>query len=226
MLNRLAKFKNAKIEMTQKVQIFWDKQAKRYDQAEKQFAAVYSGIIAKTCKYLNPDDNVLDYGCATGGKTIELAQRVQHIHGLDISSEMINEAIKKKSGLKIANISFSQGTIFDSNLEKNSFDAIIAYGIIHLLEDNQKVIQRINQLLKQGGLFISTTACMKDKMSIKTRIEVSMYIFLKRLGIFPLHLNMFKTSDVKKIIEDQKFQILETEKITEGIPTIFIVARK
>jgi len=212
--------------MTQEMQKFWDKQAKRYDQAEKQFATVYSDIIAKTSKYLNLNDNVLDYGCATGSKTIELAQKVRHIHGLDISTNMINEASKKKSELKISNISFSQGTIFDSNLEKNSFDTIIAYGIIHLLEENQKVIQRIHELLKQGGLFISTTACMKDKMAIKTRIEVTLFIFMKRLGIFPLHLNMFKSSDVEKIIMDQNFIIIETEKIKDGIPAIFIIARK
>ena len=209
--------------MTQEIQKFWDKQAKRYDQAEKQFATVYSNIIDKTCKYLNLNDNVLDYGCATGNKTIELAKKVKHIHGLDISSEMINEANKKKREL---NISFSQGTIFDSNLEKNSYDTIIAYGIIHLLKENQKVIQRIHELLKHGGFFISTTACMKDKMDIKTRIEVTLFIFMKRLGIFPLHLNMFKSSDVNKIIEEQNFQIIETEKIIDGIPAIFIVARK
>ncbi len=212
--------------MTQEIQKFWDKQAKRYDQAEKQFATVYSYIISKTSKYLNLNDNVLDYGCATGSKSLELAAKVQHIHGLDISTEMINEAIRKKSELKISNISFSQGTIFDSNLEKNSFDTIIAYGIIHLLEENQKVIQRIHELLKQGGLFISTTACMKDKMAIKTRIEVTLFIFMKRLGIFPLHLNMFKSSDIEKIIMDQNFIIIETEKIKDGIPAIFIIARK
>jgi len=212
--------------MTQEIQKFWDKQAKRYDQAEKQFAIVYSNIIDKTCKYLNLNDNVLDYGCATGNKTIELAKKVKHIHGLDISSEMINEANKKKRELNISNISFFQGTIFDSNLEKNTYDTIIAYGIIHLLEENQKVIQRIHELLKQGGFFISTTACMKDKMDIKTRIKVTSFIFMKRLGIFPLHLSMFKSSDVNKIIEEQSFQIIETEKIIDGIPAIFIVARK
>ena len=212
--------------MTTKTQKFWDKQAKRYDEAEKQFATVYSDIIAKTCEYLNLKDFVLDYGCATGSKAIELAQKVQQIHGLDISSEMINEAIKKKNKLKIPNITFSQGTIFDADLKINSFDTIIAYGIIHLLENNQKVIQRIHDLLKQGGLFISTTACMKDKMSIKKRIEVTMYILMKRLGVFPLHLNMFKSSDVKKIIEDQNFQIIEAENIIDGIPSVFIIAKK
>jgi ubiquinone/menaquinone biosynthesis C-methylase UbiE len=212
--------------MTQEIQKFWDKQAKRYDLAERQFEHVYKDIIFKTGKYLSSTDNALDYGCATGTKTIELANKVQHIHGLDISTEMIKEAIKKKDESKVSNISFSQGTIFNTNLEKTSFDKIIAYGIIHLLEDNQKVIQRIYELLKPGGLFISTTACMKDKMSCKKRIEVATYLFMKRLGISPLHINMFKSSDVEKLFVDQNFQIVEVEKIIHGIPAIFIVARK
>jgi ubiquinone/menaquinone biosynthesis C-methylase UbiE len=215
-----------KLEMSQKIQKFWDKQAKRYDHGERQFASVYKDIIAKTCKYLLINDNALDYGCATGTKTIELAHKVQHIHGLDISTEMINIAIKKKDESELSNISFSQGTIFSSNLEKTSFDKIVAYGIIQLLENNEKVIQRIHELLKPGGLFISTTACMKDKMAIKTRIKVTTYLFMKKLGIFPLHLNMFTAADVEKLIKDKNFQIVEAEKITYGIPALFIVARK
>ena len=212
--------------MTRKIQKFWDKRAKRYDLAERQFEHVYKGIIVKTGKYLSSADNALDYGCATGTKTIELANIVQHIHGLDISTEMIKEAIKKKDESGVSNISFSQGTIFNTNLEKASFDIITAYGIIHLLEDKEVVIQRIHELLKPGGLFISTTACMKDKMALQTRIEVTTYIFMKRLGISPLRLNMSKSSDVEKLFVDQNFKIVEVEQIIQGIPAIFIVARK
>lgn len=212
--------------MTQKTQKFWDKQAKRYDDGERQFEHVYKDIIAKTSKYLDLNDTVLDFGCATGTKTIALAAKVKHIHGLDISAGMINEAIKKKDGSKISNVSFSHGTIFNTDLEKASFDKIIAYAIIHLLEDHEKAIGRIHELLKPGGFFISTTACMKDNMAIKKRLEVTSYLFMKRLGVFPLHLTMFKSADVEKLIKDQHFQIVEAEKIVHGIPAVFVVARK
>jgi len=212
--------------MTQQVQKFWDKQARRYARAERKFAPVYKDIIVKTSKYLSYSDNVLDYGCAIGTKTIELAGKVQHILGLDISSGMISEAIRKKDELKISNITFSQGTIFKTDLEKNSFDRIIAYGIIHLLPDKEKVIQRLYELLSPGGLLISTVPCMKDKMAVKTRIEVSVCLVMKRLGVFPLHLNLFTAADVEKLLSDQGFQIIESEKMVDGIPAIFIVARK
>jgi ubiquinone/menaquinone biosynthesis C-methylase UbiE len=212
--------------MTNKAQKFWDKQAKRYDAAELKFDHVYREMVSRTRKYLNANDNVLDFGCATGTKTIELSDKVRHIHGLDISAGMIREAMKKKDALKIPNISFSSGTIYGADLEKASFDKIIAYGILHLLEDKDTVVQRIHELLKPGGLFISTTACMRDKMPIKKRLEVTTYVLMNRLGLSPLYLNLFTTGDVEELMEVRKFQIIEKEKIVEGIPAVFIVARK
>jgi len=213
--------------MMNKAQIFWDKQAKRFDDSQKQFEPASQELIARTKEYLNANDNVLDYGCATGTKTIELADRVKHIHGLDFSAEMISEATKKKDKVNVTNVSFSQGTIFNDDLEKASFDKIIAYSIIHLLEDSEKVIQRIHELLKPGGLLISETACFKDKMDFKTRLEFTTYRFMKRLGIFPLHLNMFKISDVEQLINRQNFNVVKAEIFFfNGMTISFIVAEK
>ena len=213
--------------MMNKAQIFWDKQAKRFDNSQKQFEPASKELIARTKEYLNANDNVLDFGCATGTKTLELADGIKHIHGLDFSAEMISEATNKKNKVNVTNVSFSQGTIFNNDLEKASFEKIIAYSIIHLLEDSEKVIQRIYELLKPGGLFISETACFRDKMDFKTRLEFTVYFIMKRLGIFPLHLNMFKTSDVEQLINRQNFRIVKAEKLFfNGMTISFIVAEK
>jgi ubiquinone/menaquinone biosynthesis C-methylase UbiE len=210
-----------------KAQKFWDKQAKRFEDRQLQFELSSQEIIARTKEYLNPNDNVLDFGCATGTKTFELSNVVKQIHGLDFSAEMISEATNKKNKVNITNVSFSQGTIFNDDLEKASFDKIIAYSIIHLLEDSEKVIQRINELLKRGGLFISETACFNDKMNFKTRLKFTTYRFMKRLGIFPLHLNMFTTSDVEQLINRQNFNIIKAEILfLNGMTISFIVAEK
>ena len=212
--------------MTDKIQKFWDKQAGRYDSAEVQFDNVYKDVIATTRKYLKIDHNVLDFGCATGTKTIRLAGGIKHIHGLDISAEMINEAIKKRDKANIHNISFSRGTIYNEEFENASFDAIIAFGIIHLLEDKEEAIRRIYGLLKPGGYFISTTACFKDKMEFRNKIEFKIFLISKRLGIMPLHLNIFSTNDVKELMGKHNFQIIEAETIFSGMTSVFIVARK
>jgi len=168
----------------------------------------------------------MDFGCATGTKTLELAESTKQIHGIDISDEMIKEATKKKNELKIMNASFTQGTIFKNDFEKASFDKIISFGVIHLLDDKEMVIQRIHELLKPEGLFISTTACLKNKMEFKNRLEFSAFRFIKRLGVFPLHLNMLKTSDVENLLVNSEFQTIKAETIFHGITISFIIARK
>ena len=212
--------------MINKIQNFWNKQAKKYDHSERQFESVFKEVVSKTKEYLNTSDEVMDFGCATGTKTLELADLTKHIHGIDISDEMIKKAMKKKNELKIMNASFSQGSIFKNDLKKTSFDKIISYGVIHLLDDKEKVIQRIHELLKPEGLFISTTACLKDKMAFKNRLEFNAFLLIKKLGIFPLHLNMFKPENVEEIITNQGFQIVKSETIFHGITISFIIAKK
>lgn len=209
-----------------KVQKFWDKQAKRYDYSERQFESVFKDVIAETKTYLDKNDQVLDFGCATGSKTLELVDAVDHVHGIDLSTAMINEAIKKKNKSAVKNASFSQGTIFSDDLEEASFDKIVSYGVIHLLDDSEKVVQRIHELLKPGGLFISTTACLQDKMALKNRLEFSAYLVIKKLGVFPLHLNLFKPADVEEMVKRHNFDLLKADTLFHGITISFIVGRK
>lgn len=208
-----------------KTQNFWDKQAKNYDKSEEQFEPAFKIILKKTKKYLKQNDVLLDFGCATGSKTVQLAPHVKEVIGQDISPKMIQEAKKKADELKIKNANFTSGTIFDKKLSIEKFDVIVSYGVLHLLDNNATVMKRINELLKPGGYFISTTACLKEKMSLRSKIEFSFYMFIKKIGLFPLHLNMYKYSDVIDIVS-HNLKIVESEKIFHDIHMSFIVAQK
>ena len=138
---------------------------------------------------------------------------------------MIDEAKNKAKELKIENADFLSGTIFDNTPSKESCDVIVSFGVIHLLKDNDKVMKRINELLKPEGFFISTTACLKEKMSVKSKIVFSLYMFVKKIGLLPLHLNMYKYSDVIDIVS-KEFKIVKSENMFHGIHICFIVAKK
>jgi 2-polyprenyl-3-methyl-5-hydroxy-6-metoxy-1,4-benzoquinol methylase len=55
---------------------------------------------------------------------------VKKVHGIDISSKMIEIAKRKTIERKTPNLDFAQGTIFDERLEKGSFDVILAFNSI------------------------------------------------------------------------------------------------
>jgi len=73
---------------------FWDRTSKNYDKRAKDKA--YEKTLEITKKHLKSSDIVLDYACATGLYSNELAGNVKEIHGIDISSKMIETAKKKQ----------------------------------------------------------------------------------------------------------------------------------
>jgi ubiquinone/menaquinone biosynthesis C-methylase UbiE len=212
--------------METKAAQFWDKQASRYDTADEQFESVYRDIFARTRKYLAADDRLLDFGCATGSKTLELARSVQHVHVLDLSPRMIREALKKSGERQAANVTFSSGTIHSEALKEASYDKVIAYSVIHLLDDSEAAIQRIHQLLRPGGLFLSVTPCLRDRMTWAKRLQFSLVFLMQRLGLFPLHLNKWRMKDLEELVEKQGFQVVASELIFHDMTICFLVARR
>jgi len=209
-----------------KAKSFWDKQANKYDNIEKQFDPFYKEIISTTESYFDANDVVLDFGCATGTKALTFAKSVKQIYGLDISPQMIQIAAEKANEMNIKNAEFASGTIFDQNFSAIKFDKITAFSIIHLLDNIEDVINKIHEMLKPGGIFISTTACFKDKMQLKTKIGFFLNSIMIKLGLFPLHLNMFTATDVGNLFDPAKFEILKAERILHGMTISFIIAKK
>jgi len=203
----------------------FDRAAKSYDQTEEvRFKHYTLKTLENTKKYLNANYIVIDYGCATGTKAIELASKVRQIHAIDISSKMIDLAKRKANKCNIENVDFSQATIFDERLIRKSFDVILAFNILHLLEDNQNVVKRITELLKPGGLFISTTPCLREKMSFRNKWVFSLFVLLMKIGLFP-SIKRYKFNEIEGLITKGNLQIVDTEKSYHGLSGCFIAAR-
>ena len=200
---------------------FWDKAAINYDQQEKKDEQTYFTLYEKTTKYLKFSDVVLDFGCGTGLISNEIAGKVKVIHAIDTSSKMIEIAKNKADGRKIENITYAYSTIFDKRYEKGSFDAIFVFYLLHLIEVTDKVIQRINELLKPGGLIISATPCLGEK---KTFFSILLFVGSK-IGLIP-KLRSFKISELEDSIVNGNFEIIEIECLHQKTQQYFIVAKK
>ncbi|MDA3953796.1 MAG: class I SAM-dependent methyltransferase [Bacteroidales bacterium] len=200
---------------------FWDSLSNNFDKRVKKYTQLYIKSIAKTKKHLNTNDIVLDYACGTGLIANEIATNVKHIYAIDISSKMIEAAKRKADKIKIKNIDFVQSTIFDEKYKKESFDVILAFNILHIVKDTHKLMQRINELLKPGGLIISTTACLGEK---HTFLNILISI-LNKIGIAQ-YMNLFKIPKLENVITKGNFQIIETETLFHTPMNYFIVAKK
>ena len=205
---------------------FWDKASTNYDKTEERLEYLHKKTIENTKKYIKFSDIILDYGCGPGTKTCEIAKKVKEIHAIDISSKMIEIAKEKAVKNKIRNVNFVQATIFDKKYKKESFDVILAFNILHGLDDTQRVMQRLHELLKLEGLIISITPCLREKMSFLVNLQFNFFFLLSKIGIIPISIKRYRSSELDDLIVHGNFQIIETEKLYKGLSSYFIAAKK
>ena len=203
----------------------WNQLAKNWDTPGVSLGENDLKIIGMTRKYLNPNSVVLDYGCATGSIALEIASVAKEVHGIDISPNMIEVAKSKADERNIKNIGFARAEIFDESLGKESFDVILSLSILHLVEDSAQVIDRINQLLKPGGVFISATPCLGEKTFLSVLMNIPIFL-LSRMGVIP-SITFFSASSLTEVITKAGFQMIEQNDLSfRPLREYFLVTRK
>lgn len=209
-----------------KLEEFWDGASKNYDKTEERFEYIHSRSRENTKKFLKDNDIVLDYGCGTGTAACQFSSHVKEVHAIDISSKMIEIAREKTSAANIENISFEQSDIFDSKYAKESYDVILAFNMLHTVPDPQGVVQRINELLKPEGLFISVTPCLRQKMSFWVNLQIQLVRVLCKIGLIPIPIRRITSAEVDSLLEAGEFVTVESEVIYKGASSYFVVAKK
>ena len=192
---------------------FWDNSAGNYDKTEQRFEHIHRKSRENARRHLKTSDIVLDYGCGTGTASCELANQVKEIHAIDISSKMIETAQEKADASNLQNVSFVQADIFDERYKEKSFDAILAFNMLHTVPNPRDVVKRLHELLKPDGLLISVTPCLRGKMSFPVSLQIQLVRILCALRIIPIPIRRLKSSELDDLLSNGDFQAIETEEI-------------
>ena len=204
-----------------KYQGFWDRIANTYTKTPIKDPKAFDCMVADIRKHLKKSDIVLDFGCGTGTYSIAIADKVDSIHATDISKNMLAIAGERANKHDINNINFEHVGIFDKKLQPESYTVLLAFNVLHLQQDLNKVVRRINELLLPGGLLITKTPCVGEKFSLLTFFMKP----LSKLGILP-HINCFSFTELQTSINKNQLKILERKEAEKGSMEYFIVAQK
>ncbi len=106
-------------------------------------------------KYINKEDNVLDFGCGGGYllKNIDCSNK----HGVEINEAAINVA--KENLVKIFKNS--------SDVEEDFYDKIISNHALQHCENPFQELLNLHKALKKDGLIIISISCSNKKLSYK-----------------------------------------------------------
>ena len=123
----------------------------------------------------------------------------------------------------VANVKFITADLLGGAIDNGPYDAVLAFNLLHLVEDAPAAIQRIHGLLKPGGMFISKTVCQPGKGApLKFRLIKAVLPVMQWLRLAP-YVNFMKTNEFESIVTSQGFKIIET---SDSPPSRYIVAKK
>jgi len=153
--------------------------------------------------------------------SLDFANSVKHIHGIDTSGKMIERAKEKAQIKKIENVEFSRADVDDVALVKNSFSKVLAFNILHLVDDASKKVNRLYDLLNEGGIIISETPCLGER----GWLVKSLIIFAQKIGLAPPILNL-TYKELESVFTSNNFEIIENEVLDANRKTHWVVAKK
>lgn len=199
---------------------FWDRVADRYAADPIKDPTAYNYTLDRTRAFLGAQDRVLELGCGTASTALLLAPGVGHLTATDFSAAMVSIGRRKVEEAGQANLTVEQGDVEGGPLPSGTFDAVLAFNLLHLLRDPEKAIGRVRGLLRPGGLFISKTACLQGRYRLLA-LPVGL---MRLLGKAPT-VSFFSTRWLEDAVRRQGFDILESGDFPKSPPRRYIVAR-
>ncbi len=143
---------------------FWDRVAGKYSRQAIADPKTYERKLKSTQALMRPDMKVLELGCGTGSTALIHAPHVAHIDATDVSAAMVNIGREKAEQEGIRNVNFLHAGVDDFSAPDDSYDMVLALNLLHLVPDLSAALTKTYRLLKPGGIFVSTTPCLSDRM--------------------------------------------------------------
>ena len=200
---------------------FWDLISTKYAASPISDMTAYETKIEKIKTYLTQEDVVLDIGCGTGTQCGDLAGYVKQVTGIDISRKLLAVAEQRRAERKLDNVAFLPTSLFDERFQPGSIDVVMAFYVLHFFEDVDAVFQRIHDLLKPDGLFISETACL----GAKSKMAGKLLRFAGDLGFLP-KINLLTTGQLERTMEQAGFILVDKVLFSESNVEYTLFARK
>ena len=136
--------------------MFWDRVAPLYDLVVNTLnRRVYDGTGGAVARLIRPDDRVLECACGTGAISVAIAPVCARLVATDYSEGMLKQARKKLA--KHLNVTVEQADITDLRYADDSFDAVVAGNVIHLLPEPGDALKELKRVVRPGGTIIVPT---------------------------------------------------------------------
>lgn len=200
---------------------FWNKLADRYATQPVADEASYRTKLEATRALMRPDMEVFEFGCGTGSTALAHAPFVRHILATDFSARMVEIARGKAEAAGIGNVTFAKADIAATPAKPGRYDMVMGHSILHLLDDPQAAINTAYAMLKPGGHFVTSTACLAGGVGMVLGLVAPLG---RRYGLLPT-IRVLSPEQLKSMQRRAGFEIVHFWQPGKN-KAAFVIARK
>lgn len=203
---------------------FWDRIAAKYAADPIADFAGYEATLERVQGLLSKQHDVLEIGCGTGSTALRLAPFTRNLLATDVSPRMISIARQRLHLQPSRAVCFAVADAEAMAPGQATYDAVLAFNVLHLMSDLDAALQQLVRALRPGGLLISKTACLAEMNPLIPYVAVPL---MRAVGKAPPVL-CFDNQELQSAMVRQGLQIVCVERHgTKGKDfRVFVVARK
>lgn len=153
-------------------------------------------ILRRWFVELPAEGMILDIGCGTGRCTIPLAKKGRRIIGTDLSIGMLRKAVEKSEREGLDNITYFLADAEELPFKTELFSTVISFGLLHHVNKPASIIQAIDKLLKDKGVFYALENNASPLRPIFDAMMKFRKLWNEEAGSHPL----FRAKDIKNAI--------------------------
>lgn len=155
-----------------------------------------------------PTQRVLEVGCGTGTTALRLASSAGRYDATDISAAMIEIANEKLAADPRPNLTFRAGRAADVSASAGGYDLILAFNLLHLVDDLDLELQTLRGLLRPGGRLVAKTALVTElNLAIRAALPL-----MRLIGKAPPSVRVFDESTLLGAMRRAGFHVDSVER--------------
>lgn len=159
---------------------------------------------------INFESRVLEIGCGNGNTAIWLAQQTGcEVVGVDISQNMLNNALQKARSYPDLRVSFHKESATNLSFQDSSFTHVWSQAALYHIHDRDSSLAEAHRVLEEQGIFL-----FDDLVSPSPNIsEATRKYVYDRLMFEPSLSNQLYTEKLKQL----RFMVLQFKDLSEHL---------
>ena len=196
---------------------YWNRHARNYDRSMAVLGKPLPRMLRLIAEAIDGRERVLEVAAGTGLVTATVAQEAREVVATDYAAEMVARLQSRVRAAGLNNVAVEQADLYQLRFEAQSFDAVIAANVLHLVPDLPGALAALRRVVKPGGVLVLPTFCHDE-----TRISWALSRMLAITG-FPAA-RRFTAESLADAVEATGLLLQRVEVIAGPIPITYVEA--